>query len=79
MNTEMNTEKQRRIEQRAYALWEAEGQPQGRHEDHWHRAAQDVEAEDGDAITVHRKRQPSRRVSSNPRNLAPQRRKKAPS
>jgi hypothetical protein len=75
----MITEKQRRIEQRAYALWEAEGQPQGRHEEHWHRAAREVEAEDSDAITVSRKRQTSRRVASEPRSPSPQRRKKVSS
>ena len=42
----MNSEKQRRIEQRAYELWEAEGQLHGKHEEHWHRAARDVEAEE---------------------------------
>ena len=42
----MNTEKQKRIEQRAYLFWEAEGQPHGRHEEHWHRAARQIEAEE---------------------------------
>ena len=42
----MNAEIRQRIEQRAYALWQAEGQPHGRHEDHWHRAAQEIEAEE---------------------------------
>lgn len=27
-----------RIRQRAYALWEAEGRPEGRHADHWSQA-----------------------------------------
>ncbi len=31
-----NQEEQRR--QRAYALWEKEGRPEGRHLDHWHQA-----------------------------------------
>jgi hypothetical protein len=42
----MDLEKQKRIEQRAYLFWEAEGQPHGRHEEHWHRAARQVEAEE---------------------------------
>ena len=42
----MNTEKQKRIEQRAYLFWEAEGQPHGRHEEHWHRAARQIETEE---------------------------------
>lgn len=41
----MGLEKQKRIEQRAYLFWEAEGQPHGRHEEHWHRAARQIEAE----------------------------------
>ena len=43
----MDVEKQTLIEQRAYALWQQEGRPQGRHEEHWHRAAREVEAEEG--------------------------------
>ena len=42
----MDSEKLKRIEQRAYLFWEAEGQPHGRHEEHWHRAARQVEAEE---------------------------------
>jgi hypothetical protein len=42
----VNTEKHKLIEQRAYAFWEAEGQPQGRHEEHWQRAARQVETEE---------------------------------
>ena len=42
----MNTGKQNRIEQRAYLFWEAEGQPHGRHEEHWHRAARQIETEE---------------------------------
>jgi hypothetical protein len=42
----MDSEKQKRIEQRAYLFWVAEGQPHGRHEEHWHRAACQIEAEE---------------------------------
>jgi hypothetical protein len=42
----MDSEKQKRIEQRAYLFWEAEGQPHGRHEEHWRRAAWQIEAEE---------------------------------
>ena len=34
-----------RIRVMAYAIWEEEGQPEGRADDHWHRAAAIVEAE----------------------------------
>jgi hypothetical protein len=42
----VNTEKQKRIEERAYLFWEAEGQLHGRHEEHWHRAARQIETEE---------------------------------
>jgi hypothetical protein len=29
------------IRQRAFELWEAEGRPEGKHEEHWHRATQE--------------------------------------
>ncbi|SEQ09821.1 Protein of unknown function [Faunimonas pinastri] len=32
-------DRQRKIEQRAYEIWESEGQPHGRHEEHWLRAS----------------------------------------
>ena len=32
-----------RIRERAYALWEQEGRPQGREWDHWTRAAGEIE------------------------------------
>ena len=33
---------QDQISRRAYALWEQEGRPDGRHEDHWYRARQEL-------------------------------------
>ena len=49
-----------RIEQRAYALWQAEGQPDGKHEEHWRRAAREIEAEEtaGTAVTRTSQRRP---------------------
>ena len=35
-----------RIRDRAYALWEQNGHPEGRAEEHWHQAQSDVQAED---------------------------------
>lgn len=36
------------IRSRAYELWEAEGSPHGRHDEHWAQAAQEIdEAQDG--------------------------------
>jgi hypothetical protein len=42
----VSSERERRIEERADALWEAEGHPHGRHEEHWRRAAREIEAEE---------------------------------
>lgn len=36
---------ERRIRDRAYRIWEEEGQPAGRDVDHWLRAAQEIAAE----------------------------------
>jgi hypothetical protein len=30
-----------RVRQKAYDLWEKEGRPEGKHEDHWHRATRE--------------------------------------
>ena len=36
-----------RIRRRAHEIWEREGRPEGRHEEHWARARREVEAEEG--------------------------------
>jgi hypothetical protein len=38
----MDPELRHRIEQRAYALWEANGRPEGRALDHWLQAEQEI-------------------------------------
>ena len=55
----MDPEKHRSIERRAYALWQTEGQPDGRHEDHWLRAIRELEAEEHGSTAA--KRTPRRR------------------
>jgi hypothetical protein len=40
------SEREERIRQRAYRLWEEAGQPEGAAQDHWDRAAQDLDRED---------------------------------
>jgi hypothetical protein len=42
----MMTDKESRIRERAYALWEATGQPHGKAADHWAEASSQIEAED---------------------------------
>jgi hypothetical protein len=36
-----------RIRQRAYEIWEREGRPEGRHDEHWRRAAEEELAREG--------------------------------
>lgn len=42
-------DKEERIRQRAHDIWEREGRPQGREQEHWDKAVQDVEAEGSEA------------------------------
>ena len=41
----MRSDREERIKQRAYELWQSEGHGHGRHEDHWHRAEREIAAE----------------------------------
>ena len=54
----MGGEKHEQIAKRAYALWQAEGQPDGRHEEHWYCAAREIAAADSTSSAV---RRPTRR------------------
>ena len=56
----MDSEKLKRIEQRAYLFWQAEGQPHGKHEEHWHLAARQIEAEE----EVHAAQKPKKKKVS---------------
>lgn len=38
----METDRKELIKQRAYAIWEQEGRPHGRHEEHWTRASEEM-------------------------------------
>lgn len=40
----MENDRQQDIEERAYAIWEAEGRPHGRAEAHWRQAQEDLAA-----------------------------------
>lgn len=62
----MDSEKLKRIEQRAYLFWEAEGQPHGRHEEHWHRAARQIEAEEEGHIAEKSRKRASERAPAKP-------------
>lgn len=41
----MDEDREERIRARAYQLWEAEGGPHGRDEEHWRRAEDEIDAE----------------------------------
>lgn len=45
----MTSDRHERIRQRAHAIWEKEGRPQGVHDRHWHQATKDIDAEDAGA------------------------------
>ena len=42
----MRSDREERIRQRAYAIWQSEGHGHGQHEDHWHRAEREIAAEE---------------------------------
>ena len=40
----MTEDREHRIRQRAYEMWEGEDRPSGRHDDHWHRAQREIDS-----------------------------------
>jgi len=42
----MRSDREERIRQRAYAIWQSEGHGHGREEEHWHRAEREIAAEE---------------------------------
>ena len=42
------SDREERIRQRAHRLWEEAGRPEGAAQDHWERAAQDLDREDAE-------------------------------
>jgi len=51
----MRSDREERIRQRAYAIWQSEGHGHGRHEDHWHRAEREIAAEEARSSKVPRR------------------------
>ncbi|MET3217319.1 UNVERIFIED_ORG: hypothetical protein ABIC48_005103 [Burkholderia territorii] len=45
----MNEERETQIRERAYRLWQADGAPDGRADEYWQRAEQQLDAEGGSA------------------------------
>ena len=43
----MDSDKDEKIRRRAYEIWQREGSPEGRSDEHWSQAARELEDEDG--------------------------------
>jgi DUF2934 family protein len=74
---------QERIRERARAIWQHEGQPEGRHDEHWRQAEKEISAEDAagraekEARATRRKKAPEKaEVKSPAAELAARRRPK---
>ncbi|WP_236025170.1 DUF2934 domain-containing protein [Arenibaculum pallidiluteum] len=71
-------EREERVRRRAYEIWEREGRPDGRHDEHWVRALAEIVDEDmaagrlvTDALDTAAAPRPARRVrSKNPAGRA---------
>jgi len=65
----MSEDREERIRQRAYQLWEADGSPEGRADEYWHEAAAQINAAAGDgtdASEVAADQTAKRRVAGDP-------------
>jgi Protein of unknown function (DUF2934) len=60
----MRSDREERIKQRAYAIWQSEGHRHGRHEDHWHRAEREIAAEEAEPSGAPRRASRSRKAAS---------------
>jgi hypothetical protein len=47
----MPLDRNERIRQRAYEIWEREGRPHGRDEEHWRMAAEEIGGDSGTSVT----------------------------
>lgn len=48
----MSDDRQRKIEQRANEIWQREGRPDGRADEHWRLATAEIEAEEAAAVSL---------------------------
>jgi len=48
MEDKHNTDREQRIRERAYQLWEEGGRPDGEASNHWHRANEGIAIEDAE-------------------------------
>ena len=47
----MTTDREQRIREKAYEIWERQGRPEGGHEEHWHQAEREIAEEGRGAAT----------------------------
>lgn len=64
----MQSDRDARIRERAYRIWEEEGRVEGRHEEHWRRAEREIADEEARAEQV---RNPDRATGSDPGGAGP--------
>ena len=65
----MTDDRQERIRQRAHAIWEQAGRPEGAHQQHWDQAIAEIDGEDGKpkAKAARPKKPPAAEAKSKPK------------
>jgi hypothetical protein len=59
----MQRDREKRIEHRAYEIWEREGRPHGQHGEHWRRAEEEIAREDGNGGPAMRAADPEAKMA----------------
>ena len=67
----MRSDREERIRQRAYQIWQSEGHAHGRHEDHWHQAEREIAAEETARSSKAPRRTTRSRTTSISKTIAP--------
>ena len=58
------TEREEKIRERAYELWEEDGRPDGRSDEYWNRAAREIDGQSGESHEDQEARQAMRQEPS---------------
>ena len=64
-------DREERIRQRAHEIWEREGRPKGREQEHWNQAVQEIESESSEAERGPIAPDPAVGISSDPAGNRP--------
>jgi hypothetical protein len=67
----MRSDREERVRQRAYEIWQSEGHGHGRHEDHWHQAEREIAAEEAAGSGKAPRRTTRSRTVSSSKTIAP--------